>query len=48
MSIRKTNDELIAKCLAKHSGNIKKAAAELGISERTIYRKLKDSKQNGK
>ncbi|MDO5322012.1 MAG: sigma 54-interacting transcriptional regulator [Bacteroidia bacterium] len=48
MSIRKTNDELIAKCLAKHSGNIKKAAAELGISERTIYRKLKDSKLNGK
>lgn len=48
MSIRKTNDELIARCLAKHSGNIKKAAAELGISERTIYRKLKDSKQNGK
>lgn len=48
MSIRKTNDELIARCLAKHSGNIKKAAAELGISERTIYRKLKDNKLNGK
>ena len=26
----------------------KEAAAELGISERTIYRKLADKKKNGK
>lgn len=40
MTIRKANDELIEACLAKHGGKVKPAAAELGISERTIYRKL--------
>ena len=32
--------ELIEKVLRKHGGNRKAAAAELGISERTLYRKI--------
>ena len=44
LSIRKANDDLIEKCLAKHGGKVKPAAAELGISERTIYRKLAEKK----
>jgi len=45
VSIKKANDDLILKCLAKHGGKPKPAAEELGISERTIYRKLKEMKQ---
>ena len=41
MSIQASNMELIEKVLRKHGGNRKAAAAELGISERTLYRKLK-------
>lgn len=41
MSIRTANQELIEKVLRKHGGNRKAAAAELGISERTLYRKIK-------
>ena len=41
LSIKSSNMELIEKVLRKHSGNRKAAAAELGISERTLYRKLK-------
>lgn len=44
-SIRKANDDLIEKALAKHGGKVKLAAAELGISERTIYRKLAEKKE---
>ena len=33
---------LIEKSLLKHKGKRKDAAAELGISERTLYRKLKE------
>lgn len=33
---------LIEKALQKHSGNRRKAAEDLGISERTIYRKIND------
>ena len=44
LSIRKLNDELIERCLAKHGGKVKPAAAELGISERTIYRKLAEKR----
>ena len=40
-SIRSANQELIEKVLRKHGGNRKAAAEELGISERTLYRKLK-------
>ena len=43
-SIKTANLELIDKVLRKHGGNRKAAAAELGISERTIYRKLKQIK----
>ena len=41
MSIKTANQELIEKVLKKHGGNRKAAAAELGISERTLYRKIK-------
>lgn len=41
-SIQEVNTELIRKALEKHNGNRKLAAAELGISERTLYRKIKD------
>ena len=44
MSIKAANQELIEKVLRKHDGNRKAAAAELGISERTLYRKLKQIK----
>lgn len=44
MSIRTANLELIEKVLRKHGGNRKAAAAELGISERTLYRKIKQIK----
>ncbi len=40
LSIRGANEDLIRKALEKHNGNRKKAAEELGISERTLYRKL--------
>ena len=39
-SISQSNQDLIRKALEKHNGNRKKAAEELGISERTLYRKL--------
>jgi transcriptional regulator with PAS, ATPase and Fis domain len=41
ISIKEANMELIEKVLRKHDGNSKAAAAELGISERTLYRKIK-------
>ena len=41
MSIKEASFELIEKVLRKHGGNRKSAAAELKISERTLYRKLK-------
>ena len=44
--IKGITEELIRKALQKHGGNRKKAAAELGISERTLYRKLpKENKE---
>ncbi|MGN1210316.1 MAG: sigma-54 interaction domain-containing protein [Candidatus Cryptobacteroides sp.] len=42
LSIHKVNDELIKRALERNKGNRKLAAAELGISERTLYRKLKE------
>lgn len=45
LSLRKSNDDLIERSLAKHGGNVKAAAEELGISERTIYRKLAKKKK---
>lgn len=42
LSIPSVNADLIKKCLEKHNGRRKEAAAELGISERTLYRKIKE------
>ena len=42
LSINDKKSELIVKALEKHRGNRKEAAAELGISERTLYRKIKE------
>ncbi len=41
LSIEASNLDLIERVLQKHGGNRKEAAEELGISERTLYRKLK-------
>ena len=41
LSLQKAGTDLIRKALEKYHGNRKQAAAELGISERTLYRKLK-------
>ena len=42
LSIQEKEKDLIEKALQKHSGRRKKAAKELGISERTLYRKIKE------
>lgn len=42
LSIQDVNADLIKKALEKHEGKRKAAAAELGISERTLYRKIKE------
>lgn len=41
-SLIETEKELIQKALAKHHNKRKSAAKELGISERTLYRKIKE------
>ena len=41
LSIQEKELELIKKSLDKHEGKRKLAAKELGISERTLYRKIK-------
>ena len=40
LSVKEQEAELIRKALLKHGGNRKLAAEELGMSERTLYRKL--------
>ena len=40
LSVRRSEEELIRQALEKHHGNRKKAAEELGMSERSLYRKL--------
>ena len=40
LSVRHNEEELIRHALEKYHGNRKKAAEELGMSERTLYRKL--------
>ena len=47
LSIRQMGDEAIERALARHGGKVAPAARELGISERTIYRKLADKKKKG-
>lgn len=42
LSLGKREKALIEQALKKHAGNRRKAAEELGISERTIYRKIKE------
>ncbi len=42
VSIHDVNSELIKRALAKHGGRRKDAAQDLGISERTLYRKIKE------
>lgn len=42
LSIQKKEEDLIRKALEKHRGRRKNAAKELGISERTLYRKIKE------
>ena len=41
LSLEEKEIELIRKSLKKHNGKRKKASQELGISERTLYRKIK-------
>lgn len=42
LSLKDKEIELIRKALKKHGGKRKDAAEELGISERTLYRKIKE------
>lgn len=42
LSLEQKTKELILKALKKHRGRRKDAAEELGISERTLYRKIKE------
>ncbi|NJC24601.1 sigma-54 interaction domain-containing protein [Neolewinella antarctica] len=42
LSLANAEKELIKKALKKHNSRRKEAAAELGISERTLYRKIKE------
>ena len=45
MNMRQMGEELIERALLRHGGKVKEAARELGISERTIYRKLAEKKK---
>ena len=42
LSLEDKEMELIQKALEKHNGKRKYAAQDLGISERTLYRKIKE------
>jgi len=42
LSLQEKEKEMIKKALQKHNGKRKLAAQELGISERTLYRKIKE------
>jgi transcriptional regulator with PAS, ATPase and Fis domain len=42
LSLSGKEEEMIIKALGKYNGKRKMAAAELGISERTLYRKIKE------
>lgn len=47
LSLADKEIELIKKALDKHRGKRKYAAQELGISERTLYRKIKEYEIKG-
>ena len=47
LSISEVEKEMIVKALERHQGKRKLAAADLGISERTLYRKIKEYKLEG-
>ncbi|HZH71229.1 MAG TPA: sigma-54 dependent transcriptional regulator [Mariniphaga sp.] len=47
LSLEDKEIELISKALEKHKGKRKNAANELGISERTLYRKIKEHNIKG-
>ena len=42
LSLEKKEKEMILKALRKHNNKRKYAAGDLGISERTLYRKIKE------
>jgi transcriptional regulator of acetoin/glycerol metabolism len=42
LSIMDAEKDLIIKALKKHRGKRRDASSDLGISERTLYRKLKE------
>jgi transcriptional regulator with PAS, ATPase and Fis domain len=46
LSLEDREIDLIKKALKKHKGRRKNAAKELGISERTLYRKIKEHDLN--
>ncbi|MBQ6822986.1 MAG: sigma-54-dependent Fis family transcriptional regulator [Bacteroidales bacterium] len=46
LDMKHMRDELIERALLRHGGSVALAARELGISERTIYRKLAAKKKN--
>ena len=41
LNLNELNRQMLEKALERHNGNRKKAAQELGISDRTLYRRLK-------
>jgi transcriptional regulator with PAS, ATPase and Fis domain len=47
LSLEEKEIEMIKKALQKHNGKRKNAAEELGISERTLYRKIKEHNIKG-
>ena len=42
LSLIQNEKDMIIRALDKHKGRRKEAAKELGISERTLYRKIKE------
>ena len=42
VSLQEKEIDMIKKALVRHNGKRKDAASELGISERTLYRKIKE------
>lgn len=47
LSLQELEVDMIKKALSKHKGKRKSAAKELGISERTLYRKINEYKLSG-